>query len=275
MTRTLSFSVVVACNDDQVLATCIRRSPDLAFAREFVVKRDFASAGLAYNAGLAETTGEVVLFVHQDVYLPPGWLSTMATNVEILTRHKPNWGVLGVFGVNAAGARVGHLYSTGLKGVAGQPFQEPVEIVSLDEVVLILRRNSGLSFDERLPGFHHYGTDICLEAVRNGKSAFAFDGFCLHNTNGIVWLPWAFWGSYAYMRNKWRKQLPVLTNILPITRFAWPVLNYFLRNAWSSFRKTRWIGRRQSDPVELFQTLIQNGQINALPRRPERAAAPN
>jgi len=257
----LNFSVVVACNDDRVLHTSLSSSPGIASAREFVVKRGFPSAGLAYNAGLREATGEIVVFAHQDVYLPSGWLNSLARDVRILTRLDPNWGVLGVFGVTSAGVRVGHLYSTGLKGVVGQPFPRPTEVVSLDEVVLILRRNSGLKFDERLPGFHHYGTDICLEAKRNGMKAFAFDAFCVHNSNGIVRLPMAFWRSYFYMRKKWRTQLPVLTNILPITLVGWPVANYFLRTAWSSFRNIEKAGQRHADPAALFQTLPQTGQI--------------
>jgi len=254
-TEALSFSVVVACNDDRVLQSSLLSSPAIASARELVVKRGFASAGLAYNAGLAEATGDIVIFVHQDVYLPPGWLDALSRNVNSLARQDTNWGVLGVFGVNNAGERIGHLYSTGLQGVAGKPFAGPTEVVALDEVVLILRRNSGLRFDEKLPGFHHYGTDICLAARRKGMKAFAFDAFCVHNSNGIVRLPMVFWSSFCYMRNKWRDQLPILTNIVPITRFGWSAASYILRNAWSWFWNNKKVGKRHADPAALFQTL--------------------
>jgi glycosyltransferase involved in cell wall biosynthesis len=260
----LSFSVVVACNDDRVLQAALGSSPDLSLAREFLSKRGYASAGAAYNAGLAEATGDIVVFAHQDVYLPPGWWNTLAGQIRLLERDHPDWGVLGVFGVTQAGARVGHLYSTGLQGVVGQPFAGPAEVVALDEVVLILRRNAGLKFDAQLPGFHHYGTDICLEARRQGLRSFACDVFCVHNSNGIVRLPRAFWRSYFHLRRKWAHELPITTNILPVTRLAWPVIEYLLRGIISSLRRNKKVGRRHADPALLFQRLSCSGEFPSL-----------
>ena len=43
---------------------------------------------------------------------------------------------------------------------------------SFDELLIVLRRDSGLRFDEGLPGWHMYGTDIVQTArARLGRAA--------------------------------------------------------------------------------------------------------
>ena len=48
-------------------------------------------------------------------------------------------------------------------------------MVSVDELLIVLRIGSGLRFDERLPGFHLHGTDIVQSALHRGLGAFAID----------------------------------------------------------------------------------------------------
>jgi len=61
-----------------------------------------------------------------------------------------------------------------------------VTVQTLDEIVLIFRRDSGLSFDETLPHFHFYGTDICMRAAEQGRQCYAISAFCVHNTPATV-----------------------------------------------------------------------------------------
>ena len=96
----------------------------------------------------------------------------------------------------ATGEVHGHVYSTGLRRNVGKSFESPVPVHSIDEMVIILRRDSGLHFDAELPGYHLYGTDICLQSWQRGLPCFVIDNFCLHNSNGIRRLPLAFWRSY-------------------------------------------------------------------------------
>ena len=54
--------------------------------------------------------------------------------------------------------------------VFGEPFERPVEVQTLDEVVL-MHANQGGSwayFDEKVPGWHAYGVDACCTALRRG-----------------------------------------------------------------------------------------------------------
>ena len=181
------FAVVVACNDDEVLQSNLMRSPEISSFEEVVVRRGFKSAGEAYNSGMDATTADVIVFAHQDVYLPDGWFKTLSDTIEKLSARDPQWAVLGLFGIALAGNEAGHVYSCGIQRVLGRPMLEaPVEVGSLDELVLIVRRSSGVRFDDKLPGFHLYGTDICLEARRKGMKSYAISTrSAFYNSNGL------------------------------------------------------------------------------------------
>jgi len=69
-------------------------------------------------------------------------------------------GVVGCWGARADGELCGHIYSSGL-GVLGQEVEQPVTVQTLDEIVILIFSGiPGLSFDETLPHFHFYGTNL-------------------------------------------------------------------------------------------------------------------
>jgi glycosyltransferase involved in cell wall biosynthesis len=220
--------------------------------------RGFVSAGAAYNAGIRRAGGEVLVFAHQDVYLPPEWDSQVAAAVSRLSQSDPNWAVLGVFGITRDSKPQGHIYCTGLQRGFGQPFSQPVPCASLDEVILVLRRSANLTFDEQLPGFHFYGTDICFEASQRGLNSYVIPAFCIHNTQGLKFLPWAFWRGYLYMRRKWRHQLPIKTPCIEITKWASPMAQHPLLSAYMHYVRREQPGRRVSDPASLYTQLRAN-----------------
>ena len=220
-----------------------------------IVERGRPCAGAAYNQGLAKATGEIVVFVHQDVFLPAEWASAFSKTLTMLEDSDPNWGVLGIWGITPNGRGLGHVHSTGLQQTLGAPFEPPREVGSLDEVLLVLRRSSGLRFDEHLPGFHLYGTDICLQAKQRALKNYAISAFCIHNSNGIRWLPLAFWKSYFYSRRKWRDELPVSSPCIRITRSGWPVACYYFWKMKEVFLRTSRTGRRCERPDKLYEEI--------------------
>jgi GT2 family glycosyltransferase len=251
----MNWSLITACNNDALLRSCLAASPAARSVRDFQVMRGFASASAAYNAGMRQTGGDILVFAHQDVYLPEGWDQRLFSAVAPLAEREPAWAVLGVFGITRERKPHGHVFCTGLQRVLGRDFTAPVECDSLDEIILVLRRSAGLTFDEGLPGYHLYGTDICLEARRRGLKSYIVPGFCLHNTEGLIFLPGAFWRAYFYMRRKWWSQLPVKTPCTLLCRSAWPVLEHPLRSAYSLLVKRERPGRRISDPAGFLRTI--------------------
>ena len=254
------FAVVAAVNDDTVLKNSLMRSPEMEPVKEVFIRRGCLSAGQAYNSGMKASTSDIIVFAHQDVYFPQGWFGSVARSIAAISAKDPDWGVLGVFGISLSGAEAGHLYSTGLRRVLGCPFEEPLEVSSLDEVVLVIRRSSGLQFDEKLPGFHLYGADICLEARQKGLKCYAISAFCVHNSNGLDQLPPAYSRAYFYMRDKWRNQLPIRTPCLAITRWGLPWFRHGLESRLARNRKS---GARCADPATLCQQLLKENRIES------------
>ena len=140
----------------------------------------------------------------------------------------------------------------------GHAFETPREVCSLDEVVLIVRRSSGLRFDEGLPGFHLYGTDICLEARRRGMPCYALSAFCVHNSNGLHRLPAAYSHAVRYLRDKWRPLLPIHTPCMVITRWGVPLMRHYVESLFARNRKS---GARCPDPAALYRRLLEQKQV--------------
>lgn len=264
-TRPLFWTLIAPVCNEQVLASTLLQSPVIDPHCELILKRNYGSAAHAFNEALREAMGEVIVLAHQDVYLPAGWLESVARAIQKVEALDPNWGVLGTVGVRPDGYIDGYVYSTGLGGFVGGPFEDPIESLSLDEMVLVLRRSAELRFDEGLPGFHLYGTDICLEAARRGLKNYIVPAPCLHNSNGLSRLPREFWRGYLYLRRKWRAQLPIRTCCVRITPGCVPMLRKTVRG-WLNTLSGRYpVGRRHEDPG-LFYRETLSGRLEGLTR---------
>ncbi len=254
----MNWSVISAVNDEQVLNSCLLQSPDLKSASEVILQSGFASAADAYNSGILKSSGDIVAFIHQDVYLPEGWLYRVERAIEAIEAQDPAWGVLGVWGATKNEGMAGYLHWTGMEGAAGQRFEGGIEVETLDEVVLLIRRSSSLCFDESLRGFHMYGADICLEAGRRGMKSYAISAFCIHNTNGYKMLPLDFWKAYLFIRKKWKPRLPVKTTCTQITNYCWPVLEWNFKNMVILALGRKKVPRRNLDPALLYKSLFSH-----------------
>ena len=259
------WTLITAANDESILNRCLLSSPDVRFAFDVKVQKGFLSAAKAYNAAIENAKTDLLVFVHQDVYLPDGWISKVQSAIDIISDSDPNWGVLGVWGTRVSGERFGFVYDGSWQLVLGTDFSGGVRVDSLDEVVLILRKSAGLKFDWRIPGFHMYGTDICYEAKRRGKNCFAIAAFCIHNTRQYGLLPWQFWRSYLAMRRKWKSQLPIRTGCIEITKWCWPMLRWNLVRAINlTTGRDKPPTRRVEDPAKLYREIIHVGRNSEL-----------
>jgi Glycosyltransferase like family len=259
----MEWTLISATNSDEVLKSSLLSSPDIGGASEVILQRGYTGAAACYNSGLGKAKTDLVVFAHQDMYFPRGWIDSLRGALDLLSVSDPNWGVLGVWGDRYTGGPPGYLYWTGVDGTAGQPFDGVREVRVLDEIVLIVRKSSGLSFDERLPGFHMYGTDICLEARRRGRKCYVFSGFCVHNTNVYDMLPWEFWKSYLFMRRKWKSELPISTPCIDITWSCWPMIRWNIVRAANIMLRRHKPGKRVADPAAVYQDLVNRGLVAA------------
>ncbi len=252
-----SFTIVAAVNDSEVLEKNLFLSPGVKAGSEnqIIIKRNYSAASLAYNEAIIEAKNEIIIFVHQDVYLPENWLPSLKKSLSYFEKEKINWGVLGCFGSRkgrTGGIGIGRVYTTGM-GIHGREIGKPEPVQTLDEIVLVIRKSSGLRFDPSLPHYHLYGTDICMAAREKGMMSFAIPAFCVHNTNQLLALPVEFYECYRYVKRRWKKYLPIYSSCIRITRFDRVLHMRRIRKAYQRlFGKTTMPQYRVEDPRTLI-----------------------
>ena len=180
-------SVVCVYNDEHVLERRLLNSLNPQTARYEVLPVDnrngrFANAASALNWGAKQATGNWVLFAHQDVaLLSPDWLSS----AESILGRLDSVGWVGVAGLSADGEYRGFLRNCA--ALHGLPFVKPSEVQTLDELLLIRRRDSSKAgyFDEAVPGWHAYGVDACCDATRRGEKNYVLPLPVWHDSAGV------------------------------------------------------------------------------------------
>lgn len=246
---------VVAVNNREIFENNLLASPCLrrAHAHEVVVQEQFVSATKAYNDALRRSSNDLIVFCHQDVYLPDAWPSDLKRALDYLDVYDPTWGVLGCSGMTVDRRHWRHMYSSGL-GVSGARLAHPEPVQTLDEIVLIMRKSSGLRFDEHLPHFHLYGTDICLRAAEMGMKSYAISAFCIHNTHQHLILGPEFYDCCRHIKRVWKDCLPIQTTCVRITKFSGPIYARRLRESYlRHIRQKEFGGMRVKDVRRLLE----------------------
>jgi hypothetical protein len=210
----LRASIVSCVNDFDKYDLCVRSSfhKDCETGSVELLPVDNTSnsrsAPAALNMGFAQATGKIIVFCHQDVVFPEGWIQKLYEQISIIEQTHEKWGVLGTFGVANNGMFAGHIIDP-----SGHFYCQPLpaEVQSLDEHCLIVSKDSGLCFDETIEGFHLYGADICVQALARGLTNFAIDACVSHLSSGNVDDDFSEATNKLYQ--KWRYMNPPLSVI--------------------------------------------------------------
>ncbi len=190
-----SLSFVTCVSDASLIQGNLLASPclDPGSPNELIVVKTCRSAADGLNLGFEKARRKWIAFVHQDVFLPRGWDLIVTEQLEKAERMFGPIGVAGVYGVGdviaaddptqpLAAERIGHVVDRGRLLRDGPEL--PAKVATLDELLLIVRGDSGLRFDPAL-GFHLYGADVCLQAREQGLAVVAIDALCHHNSQGV------------------------------------------------------------------------------------------
>jgi len=219
-------SLVCCVNDEAILKRDLLASESVQTEHcSLKVIRGALSASSAYHAELSSSEDRITVLLHQDVYLPLGWIHRV---MHLCAQLPADWAVAGVCGMDSSSIIHGHVWASGLGRVIGEPF-EPITCVSLDEVVLIVRSGFDVNFDPKMPGFHLYGTDICQQALQAGLGVYAIDAPIIHNSRPVAFLDQGYWEAYRYLQRKWKHRLPIPTCVVPVGRTTWPVHRFNFR----------------------------------------------
>jgi hypothetical protein len=244
-----------AVNSHEVLETCLKRSPDVVAGARLRIYEGYPSASAAYNQALADSTAERLVLLHQDVYLPKGFLDRLNARLDELDRLDPDWAVAGVVGMDEAGAAYGRVWSSGLGRLTGADGGLPAPVDTMDEVLLVVRRASGIGFDPDLPSYHLYATDIVQIAKARGLKSYVIDAKIIHHSRPTLNLgDKGYRRAYRHMQRKWREVLPLPSLICPVEKTSFRLWARDLR------MRIRARGRTvrpapPGDPVEIARSL--------------------
>lgn len=212
------FAAAAAVNDHAVLHQCLSASPDIASgALTLRTYEGFRSAAAAYNRALEESEAEILILVHQDVYLPSGYLARLDAELRRLDEIAPDWAVAGVVGADKDNVLHGRVWSTGVGNIIGGEGRLPAQVETLDEMILLIRTSTGLRFDEGLPGFHLYAADIIQIATAAGFTTWVVDAPAVHHSRPVINLGGGYKKAWYYLRRKWCDRLPIPNLVCPIT----------------------------------------------------------
>jgi GT2 family glycosyltransferase len=141
------------------------------------------------NNAIDVSNGRYLMFIHDDVLVSKDFLSSIVNNIRTFNKNGIGWGVLGPAGIFMDAAesafylldKDNKILSASNNIAKNKQFHE---VTSLDELCLIIDKQSGLRFSSNLCGFHFYGADICLSAKIQGFSNFAINAYCHHKSDG-------------------------------------------------------------------------------------------
>lgn len=249
-------SIICVYNDPDVRVDCLDRSVNAAddpSRIEYIPVEnaggEFASAGAALNAGVLRARHDVVLLVHQDVYL-----HSIDRVLEVATMLEGNrWGLLGAIGVTAKGQKIGRMRDR--VWLIGRDAPYPVEVDSVDEVLFIGRREvllqNPLSEDEHL-AWHAYAVELCVRLRAQGLMTGAVNLEITHNSLNTNQYKAQLDVAHRHVAALYPDQLPIRTTCgvvrAPPLRGRVPVLKTPLALPWTLAARAR---RRIDAPVVL------------------------
>lgn len=152
-----------------------------------------------------------VLLVHQDVRCDRGdTASALQTRLDELTENDSQWVVAGNAGRHLVPPASKHLVPVrNISDPHGTTWSSglPKKVVSLDENLLILKTAGKPSCSPELSGWHLYGTDVALNAILTGGSAYVVDFRLTHLSAGN---PGGFVASSRRFSAHWRSRYDTL-----------------------------------------------------------------
>ena len=153
-----------------------------------------------------------IIFCHQDIRLDRGnGFDRLVEVIAEVSQRDSNWAVLG-----NAGSTDEFEYVLRITDPSGEHKNGtlPARVHSLDENFLVIRADAGVGCSRELSGFHLYGTDLCLNARKAGKSCWAVDFHLTHLSSGDRGA--ALGAARERFEQRWSRETPFLFLRTPV-----------------------------------------------------------
>ena len=182
-------TVAVAMNNPLQYQNNVAASPELAsndMGHQLLPMTGAQNMAQAWEHAKLHAAHDWIVLVHQDVYLPTDWLKQVQYAWhEAEAELGQQIGVLGVVGMRNLGDETVSYLGRCIDRVATYlpAASLPSLTDSLDELVLVYRKDRFLPVMSPELGFHFYGTDSVLKAQEAGLAAAVVDVPCFHNSS--------------------------------------------------------------------------------------------
>jgi glycosyltransferase involved in cell wall biosynthesis len=218
---------VVVCTQKPVSDTAHERNirktagADIEYLRIDNSSNSYSLAA-AYNKGVEQSEGNIIVFMHDDVFFMEGnWAAVLESKfanestglvgvagTQYLFADNPGWVVAGrpfIRGHVIHELNNGQVYTLTVFN-----WERPdAEVVAVDGLFFAIRKDlfTTIRFDEQtFDGFHFYDLDICMQVRRSHKLIVTWDLLIKHQSGG------SFndnWKKYAFrFSEKYRQELP-------------------------------------------------------------------
>lgn len=206
-------------------------------------EHQFLSAASALNHGANQATGDVLVFLHQDIEFETNY--ALKKIYDFANENKSV--IFGASGVKRyTGKNKIHIYSAMWEGVDKNGVEwkskyntldEPIKCFTLDECLIACHRNcmKYVRFDDIVcDGWHLYAADLCLQAgLIDGLDVMVIPmDYVWHKSRGTAD------ETYLYAQNKLAKKYKGKYRIINTTN-GYQFTNPFLRSMLNAYRNLR------------------------------------
>lgn len=135
------------------------------------------------NYFLQKAQGKYVILCHQDIILHDNNKVDLLKMITEVESKDPKWAIL----ANAGGINLKWIATHITEGATGTVRVEkdaPLQVKTVDENFIVVKKEANLALSSNLSGFHFYGTDICLIADTLGYNSYVIPFNIIHKSNG-------------------------------------------------------------------------------------------
>ncbi|MFV5692439.1 glycosyltransferase [Flavobacterium sp. LT1R49] len=227
----------------------------------------------AYNMGIEQSIGKHLCFIHDDLLIHTiGW----GYIINRIFKENNNLGLIGVAGSKLKTKMpsgywncpsefkeiniIQHLENGKVeKWIYGFKNGTISEVVAIDGVFMVMKKEFNLFFNEKLKGFHNYDLNISFECKKKGFKIFVTNEVLIeHYSNGEINNSW--YESTYEVHKIYNRLLPLMTddvenfNILSLEYFNGKAfLNPFL-NTGNIIKPIKiWLKLFRIKPMEVFE----------------------
>ncbi len=191
----------------------------------------FSSAAKALNYGASIAKGEILIFMHQDVFFEH---SNDVSNLIGYFDKLDDLALLGVAGINGKDLMVySNITETYDHINKYKNITEPIEVETIDECVIAIRKKffDRIKFDEiTCDNWHFYGVDLSYQVRLNNGKVYSVPVPVCHLSQGNTNL--SFYKNLKKLGKKYHNVLPNINSTCIQTKNNRLILNYYVFRTW-------------------------------------------